>query len=331
ALSKNGNSVYDFGTDPHFKKLYFETYISLDPATVGHYFADIGEPIATGDLTPYEEFLQSRFYREWARPQQLVDFIAAVLDKSLTSVVMFGVFRHERDGVADDAARARMRLIVPHFRRAVLIGRLMDLKSAEAASFADAFDGLKASMFLVDASGRIVHANAAGHAMLHQADILRAAAGRLIVGDTAAQHALYDILIAAERGDAALGGKGIALPLTDRQGETFSAHVLPLTSGARRQSTLATRAAAAIFVHKAALSIESPPEALAKRYKLTPTELRVLLAVVEVGGAPEVAQALGVADSTVKSHLKRVYEKTGVSRQADLVKLVAAFANPLVG
>jgi DNA-binding CsgD family transcriptional regulator len=33
----------------------------------------------------------------------------------------------------------------------------------------------------------------------------------------------------------------------------------------------------------------------------------------------------------VKSHLKRVYEKTGVSRQADLVKLVAAFANPLVG
>lgn len=81
ALSKHGNSVYDFGTDPHFKKLYFETYISLDPATVGHYFADIGEPIATGDLTPYEEFLQSRFYREWARPQQLVDFIAAVLDK----------------------------------------------------------------------------------------------------------------------------------------------------------------------------------------------------------------------------------------------------------
>jgi DNA-binding CsgD family transcriptional regulator len=241
------------------------------------------------------------------------------------------VFRHERDGVADDAARARMRLIVPHFRRAVLIGRLMDLKNAEAASFADAFDGLKASMFLVDASGRIVHANAAGHAMLHQADILRAAAGRLIVGDTAAQHALYDILIAAERGDAALGAKGIALPLTDRKGETFSAHVLPLTSGARRQSTLGARAAAAIFVHKAALSIESPPEALAKRYKLTPTELRVLLAVVEVGGAPEVAQALGVADSTVKSHLKRVYEKTGVSRQADLVKLVAAFANPLVG
>ena len=45
--------------------------------------------------------------------------------------------------------------------------------------------------------------------------------------------------------------------------------------------------------------------------------------------APEVAEALGVAESTVKTHLGRVYEKTGAGRQADLVKLVVGFANPL--
>lgn len=55
----------------------------------------------------------------------------------------------------------------------------------------------------------------------------------------------------------------------------------------------------------------------------------MLLAVVEIGGVPEVAEALGIADTTVKTHLGRLYEKTGAARQADLVKLVAEYANPI--
>ena len=54
-----------------------------------------------------------------------------------------------------------------------------------------------------------------------------------------------------------------------------------------------------------------------------------LFAIVEVGGVPEVAEVLGVAPTTVRTHLGRVYEKTGAARQADLVKLVAGFVSPL--
>ena len=70
---------------------------------------------------------------------------------------------------------------------------------------------------------------------------------------------------------------------------------------------------------------------IARAYKLTPTELRVLLAIVDVGGVPEVALVLGVAESTVKTHLGHLFEKTGVARQADLVKIVAGFSTPLSG
>ena len=63
---------------------------------------------------------------------------------------------------------------------------------------------------------------------------------------------------------------------------------------------------------------------------LTPTELRVLLAIVESGGVPQVAAALGIAYSTVRTHLGRLFSKTGTSRQADLVKLVVSFSNRLV-
>jgi DNA-binding CsgD family transcriptional regulator len=60
-------------------------------------------------------------------------------------------------------------------------------------------------------------------------------------------------------------------------------------------------------------------------------ELRVLLAIVEVGGVPEVSETLGVGEGTVKTHLKRLYQKTGARRQADLVKLFAGYTSPLQG
>jgi DNA-binding CsgD family transcriptional regulator len=320
----------DGGLDPHYKQLYFDKYAKLDPYTTGHVFAEIEEIVATADLLPYGEFLETRFNKEWAEPQLLVDFVCAVLDKSATSAAMFGVFRHARDGRVDEAARRRMRLIVPHVRRAVLIGRAMDLKTAEAAQFADSFDGLDAGLFLVDATGRIVHANASGHAMLHERSVLRAASGRLVAIEADAAAALNEIFVMAGYGDAAVGTRGIAVPLRARDGGCYLAHALPLTSGARQRAGTGHAAVAALFVHKAELHAPSAPEAIAKFYKLTPSELRVLLAIVQVGGVPETAAALGVAEATVKTHLHRLFGKTGTGRQADLVKLVAGFSHPLV-
>jgi DNA-binding CsgD family transcriptional regulator len=82
-------------------------------------------------------------------------------------------------------------------------------------------------------------------------------------------------------------------------------------------------------VQKASFDLPSWREVIAKPYKLTPTELRVLFAIVQEGGVPKVSDAMGISASTVKTHLRRLFAKTGTDRQADLVKLVAAYANPL--
>jgi DNA-binding CsgD family transcriptional regulator len=227
--------------------------------------------------------------------------------------------------------RRRVDLLVPHVRRAVLIGKVIDLRTVEAAALADSLDGLAAGMFLVDAAGRLVHANASGHAMLEAGDVMRAAGGRLAANDPAAERAMHDIFAAAGAGDVAVGAKGIAVPLTARDGGRHVAHVLPLTAGARRQAGVSHAAAAAVFVHRAMLDLPSPIEALAQAYGLTPAELRVLLAVVEVGGVPEVADVLGISEATVRTHLRRLFAKTGASRQVDLVKLVAGYASPVTG
>jgi DNA-binding CsgD family transcriptional regulator len=330
-VTRSVQVFYQYGIDPGYLRLYVDKYIKLDPSTNSQLFASVGDIISTKNFIAYDEFLETRFYKEWARPQLLVDSANAVLQKSTTDVAMFTVFRHQRDGLVNGEMRRRMQLLIPHVRRAVLVGRLLDRRKSEAAALADTFDGLSASMFLVEANGHIVHSNAAGHVLLSAGNLLYATGGRLVGGDPKTDGLLQDALMAAGRGDSAIGVKGIALPLTSRGGESYVAHVLPLTSGARRRTGTSYAAVAALFVHKAALDMPSPPEVIAKAHKLTPMELRVLLAIVEVGGVPEVAEAIGIAESTVKTHLGNIYKKSGTARQADLVKLVAGFSNSLVG
>jgi DNA-binding CsgD family transcriptional regulator len=330
AVSRAASAAYQFGLEPRYVRLYLEEYARLDPTLPGYFFAEVEEPTHVSDVMGYDEFLQTRFYKEWSRPQGIVDSLNVVLDRSTTTAAMFVVFRHERDGLVDEEACRRMRMIVPHIRRAVLISNIIRLKKAEAASFADALDGISAGMFLVDAQGRMVHANVSGHALLADGTLLHAVGQKLSAHDTSAEQSLHEVFRAAGSGDAAVGIKAIALPLKAPDGTHYVANVLPLTSGTRRRAGLNYRAVAAMFVHKAEMQVPSP-DVIAKSYKLTATELRVLLAIVAVGGVPEVAEALGTAETTIKTHLGRIFQKTGTSRQADLVKLVAGFAGPLLG
>jgi len=330
SLSKSEVLYCYVGADPNSLQVYSESYPKLDPTADSPCFG-VEQVVSATDLVPYEEFRRGRFYREWARPHGWVDVASAVIEKSATSCTFLSVVRHEANGLVDDEMRRRMALVIPHVRRALLIGQTIHRKQTEAVCFSDVLDGLSSGMILVDASGRIVHTNNAGNAILDAGDFLRTVCGRLVASDLAINAALREILVAANAGDVALGVKGIALPLTAHDGERYVAHVLPLTSGARREAGLAYNAVAALFIRKASLEPFSPPEVIGEMYRLTPTELRVLLAIVDIGGVPEVAAALGVAVTTVKTHLSRLFEKTGVARQADLVKLVAGFSTPLAG
>ena len=328
SVNKTANLNHVVGVEPRYIQNYQEKYVKIDPTTSGFFFFDVGEIVSIEDILPVHEFLESRFYKEWAQPRGWVDTATAVLEKSGTSYAVFSVFRHERDGMVDDAARGRMRLLAPHVRRAMLIGKTIQFNRAEAATLADTLDSLAAALFLVDATGRLIEANVSGHSMLAEGSVLRATGGRLVANEQGADQALRNTFAGAEGGGAGLGTQGIAVPLVGNDGQRYLAHVLPLTSGARRKAGVGYAAVAAVFVRKVQLETPAAPEVMAKFYGLTPSELRVLLAVFESGSVSGIADALGISEATAKTHLHRLFAKTSTKRQADLVKLVAGFASP---
>jgi DNA-binding CsgD family transcriptional regulator/PAS domain-containing protein len=331
SVRKIHNTIYTWGYDADYTRSYIQDYCKHDPFTVAQFFFELEQPVSLEDIVPHSEFRKSRFYREWVQPQHWIDAVAATLEKSATTYTAFSVIRDEHDGAVDDEVRRRMQLLVPHVRRTVMIGKVIDLHKVEAAALADTLDGLAAAMFLVDAPGRIVHANAAALAMVDSASVARVAGGKFVAADATVDRALHDIFMNAESGDAAVGTKGIAVPLSSRDGERYVAHVLPLTSGVRRKASVAYSAVAAVFVRKAALELPHPLETIASTFKLTPAEMRVLMMIVQLGGVAEVAPVLGLSEATVKTHLQHIFAKTETSRQADLIKLVAGYMSPLGG
>jgi DNA-binding CsgD family transcriptional regulator len=329
-VGKSAGKFFEWGNDPHYTQLYMEVYAKANPLFPAAYHFPVGQVFCQSDVMPYEELYETRLYKEWMQPQDYVDFIACHLEKSGSSCVPVTVIRHARDGRVDDKAFARMKLLVPHIRRAALIGNVIGLKSCELATLADMLDGLSAGIFLADAAGRIVHANVSGRAMLAAGMVLRSAGGRLAANEPDADRMLKDVFAAAGDGDAAVGTQCVALSLQAPGGTHYVAHVLPLTAGERRRAGVAYESVAAVFVHEVALDEpHAATNALAKAYRLTAMELRVLLGIIEVGGGSAVAQELGISKATVRTHLRHIFEKTGSNRQADLARLVAAFESPL--
>jgi DNA-binding CsgD family transcriptional regulator/PAS domain-containing protein len=329
-LIKKSDLIYTWGEDPLYWDAFRTTYGKINPAFPTMLLFDAGKVLVSNDVVPDPQLRATRFYKEWLQPQGFVDCIGAVLEKSATSCAALAVFRHERSGIFDEAAVRRMDLLVPHIQRAVLIGKAIDLKSRAAESFADTIDALTDSVYLLDAEGRMLHANRSGIKLLGEGDPLRGLGGRLRARSQAADMVLAEVLAASARGDhVAVAAKGNAISLATKDGQHYVAHVLPLTFGARRHGESAHSAVAALFVHEATFHIASQPEAIAKAYGLTPREIGVLFAAMEVGGVPEVATILGLSRATVKTHMLNLFAKTGAKRQADLVKLVAAFSSPV--
>jgi DNA-binding CsgD family transcriptional regulator len=81
---------------------------------------------------------------------------------------------------------------------------------------------------------------------------------------------------------------------------------------------------AMLMIQDPALPMDIPAPWLMDAYGLTLAEARVVLCAASDATIPETAHRLKVSPNTVKTHLRKVFGKTGASRQAELARLMAS-------
>jgi DNA-binding CsgD family transcriptional regulator len=207
-----------------------------------------------------------------------------------------------------------MRALAPHVRRAVDVsGRL-----AGAGAWDSAIDRLKVAVFGLDHRGRVLVLNRAAEAILAQSDGLGADASGLCAArsdDTAALR--RRIADAASPLDDGAAPVVLQRPSGKR---ALVAHVVPI---ARRPLPLdfsGTRVL--VFVVDPDAGFRAGAVDLQRLLGLTPAEARCAMSLAEGLSPKEIADRLGVSYETVRSQLRSIYDKTGVRRQAALVRLI---------
>jgi DNA-binding CsgD family transcriptional regulator/PAS domain-containing protein len=296
------------------------------PERIQHY--PLGEPIVQSLAVPQDIISGNRYYREWALPKGLFDAVAVglVRDKMMIGNAIFS--QHQSAGPIGDAQIDGLRVLAPHIRRAVTISNLFDMKAVEAATFAATVEVLTVGVILADEDSKIVHTNAAATAMLAAGDPIMVRDGRIVVQSTTTTSTLQSAVKQAAKDEAALGQKGIGIPIPQPGAAPLVIHVLPLRRTHVR-SGLIQRAAAALFVTSASGPPQLPHDALVQLYDLTPAEIRIFELICEGQTPAAISALLGIATSTVKTHLFHVFEKTGCRRQIDLVRLGKSLTFPV--
>lgn len=314
-----------FGTESRFRQLYRDRYVEQDPLLDRHLAIAAEQTIGVTDVMPHADFVATSFYREWVEPQGAIDLATVTLERSDTRTTVLQVLRHRSRGTVDDAMRERMRLLAPHIQRSRIMGRQIRARSHTVDDLAEVLDGLSTAICLLDADGRVVHANAACRQLFVDANLLAMVGDRIVARNTQTDKIFRGLFeIVSDSGAHSSGRRRIELA-TSADGQHYLIHALPLK---RERNLPRDVAATVLLVQRAAMLPSLVPDAIASAFRLTPSELRVLMAIVEIGGVPDIAAKLGIAETTVKTHLGRLFEKTGAGRQADLVKIAAGFTAP---
>jgi DNA-binding CsgD family transcriptional regulator/PAS domain-containing protein len=265
-------------------------------------------------------------YFRMGRNAGFIDVLQHYLIWDEDHIAVFAAGRLAPQGIFSEREIELGRLLLPHLRRAVTISKVLDARTIERDRVADALDALNCGVVLTERSGAILHANRAAERMMRDGDLIQGVRGALQAKAPAAMKELRSAIALAADDETALGKTGLAIRLTEGDQPPVFAHVLPLAGGETR-ARLEPQAAAAVFIG-AAPGEHQGADAMAAAFGLTAAETRLVESLLAGRSLAETAAALGVAMTTAKTHLDNIFQKTGVHRQADLVRLAGRVVSP---
>ena len=123
------------------------------------------------------------------------------------------------------------------------------------------------------------------------------------------------------------GGQGAGGSMTVRRAadpQPLVVHLLPL--GRPEPAVCTWPGAAVVVVVDPTRRPRLDPALVAAGLGLTPMESRVAVLLTEGKSLREVAAATGRQETTIRWHLRQIFAKSGIARQAELVRLVLSLA-----
>jgi DNA-binding CsgD family transcriptional regulator len=206
----------------------------------------------------------------------------------------------------------------PHLARSALLAWRLRLEEAKAMTRALAVVGLPAAV--IGSTGRLLDVNDAFQPLIPGV-VEDRSSGLHIAAEPGADRLLTQALAGLRRRGAAVAETVASIPLPARgERPPIIFHLIPIRGAAHDVFVSAT----AILVATPVVPRDVPgAEVLQGLFDLTPGEARVARAIGEQKSIDAMAAGFGVSRETVRTQVKAVLSKCGLSRQSQLASLLA--------
>ena len=307
-----------------WERAYYEVYYPWDERLPRLRQLPDSQPVHVTDLYTEQELKTSPTYNEALRQADGQNSLNVRLDGPEGTNIVWALADPLERGGWGSGQIEMVECLLPHIRQFVCVRQALVDAEALGASFNELLDSTRSGVIQLERRGRIVEANDRARDILRHGDGLFDRGGFLHARRPPDNAALQRLLA---RTLPPFGGQGAGGSMLVRRSPGLPGLVLHLSPvGDRRPDFRARRVAALVLVVDPASRPRIAPGLLAAALGLTPMESQVAALLAQGRTVRDIAAAMGRGERTIRWHLGHIFNKHGLSRQADLVRLVLSLA-----
>ena len=291
------------------------TYFQMDPFTG----LPEGKVVSIRDFVSERNLKESDFYKLYLSTAGTGDILGIDLRASSGFEMRLRICQAEGKKDFGDEEHATLQRLVPHLRAALAIFEKLETDKSEYSVYSGAVEQLSVGTVVLDHDGNILRCNNIAAAILAEKDGI-SLAGRRLALNSPDRESEFRHQLKAMRQQL---GEGSAPPPYVMRLERPSGRrdlglvVKPIAIPGFMQT--GSSPAVAIFVTDPDRQVRITSEAIADLFDLTRMEAEISACFSNGLSLSQTAKALGIAENTVRAHLRSVFTKIGVTRQSQLV------------
>jgi DNA-binding CsgD family transcriptional regulator/PAS domain-containing protein len=297
---------------------YREQFFALDPFVN----LPLDRVISLQDVLPDEELRRSDYYLHYLQPIGLFRILGVDTAEPGGMLARLRFSRRENEPSYARRERQLLERINPHLRLAIEIYARLNRMTSERDLYAGAVDQLSVATIILDEQGRLLTTNGVARALLDEGDGLSLRDQRLHIQgrdlNRELQAALEAILKSRQGGETSVV-RALRVPRSAGRSDLgLVIRPVPTSEWSEGQSS----PCAAVFISDPDLRESASQQSLGQLFGLTPAEANLALLLARGLSLAEVSEAQNISQHTARAQLKSIFAKTGVSRQAELVRLI---------
>jgi DNA-binding CsgD family transcriptional regulator/PAS domain-containing protein len=321
---------HSFGLPPPNELKYLEHYSRLNPRIPVMMNGKAGGLISDYMFLDERAMDRDPFYADFLTSVGYRYCLCGVLAADKQEATSFSVQRTPMQGHADRTEMKLMGLLLPHVRQAFDMTRRLRGTADARHSLERALDWLADGVMLVRTDGSVVYANEAFQAIARSGDGVRTKKGIVELAAADARSRFEAALKAVHQlrsGDPRHASADF--PVVRASGAPpYLVSVRPIPSN-RRDSRLETAADAIVFIRDPLSRNTAATRLLREVFGLTDAEASLAQALQSGLPLGDYARVRAVSLNTVYTHLRRIKEKTGCTRMAELTRKLNDLQVPL--